>query len=65
MADRPDKPSPPHPGPHQGPAAQSEAAQRRHRQAAALRENLRRRKARERGRDDAPAKPEGGSGTPL
>jgi len=46
------------PGPQLGRTAQSEAALRRERQAAALRENLRRRKARERGRDDPPAKPD-------
>jgi len=40
------------PRPQLRPAAQSEAAQRRERQAAALRENLRRRKARERSRAD-------------
>ena len=40
------------PRPQTGPAAQTEAALRRERQAAALRENLRRRKARERSSAD-------------
>jgi hypothetical protein len=43
------------PRPHVGPAAQTEAALRRERQAAALRENLRRRKARERSRSPRPS----------
>ena len=54
MPDRPEKA----PRPQLGPTAQSEATLRRERQAAALRENLRRRKARERGRGDPPAKPD-------
>lgn len=44
------------------PAARTEAALRKERQAAALRENLRRRKARERVREAPPAKSDG-SGT--
>ena len=43
------------------PAAQTEAEQRRARQAAALRENLRRRKARERLRGAGKEDPESGS----
>ena len=50
-----DKQQPEHP--RTGPAAQTEAAQRRERQAAALRENLRRRKARERSRADRTGHP--------
>ena len=49
-----DDPQPP--GPRLGQDARSEAARRRARQAAALRENLRRRKARDRACDD-PAAP--------
>ena len=45
-----DEPKPP--APRLGQDARSEAARRRARQAAALRENLRRRKARDRARDD-------------
>ena len=54
MAEDEQKPA----GPRVAPAARTEAALRKERQAAALRDNLRRRKARERALDEPPAKPD-------
>ncbi len=53
MADLPDKPKP-----TTTPKAEAELQARRAREAAALRENLRRRKAQSRARTDQPAEPE-------
>lgn len=53
---------PPPPRPRLGPKALSEAERRRARQAAALRENLRRRKAQDRRRDGSPEEPKAPAG---